>query len=171
VLGWTAARRTFSYFGWEETKGDDWDLLWTGRGQYDFLRQAVRACSATAAFPTQVYADPELNDLVYQDTRQTPYSAFGSSIAVLLCLQGLRDEPSPGRRHNHCFPSGLLAGMARTCLCHLVIVRCVYDTWGDRFCPSLRVRLEFGCCVSVPQGIKRAWSSATTPWSTSSGGA
>jgi hypothetical protein len=63
TYGGLAARRTLAYFGWEETKGDDWDLLWTGRGQYDFLRQA-----------------------------------------------GLRNEPAAGRRHNHCFPSGLLAG-------------------------------------------------------------
>ncbi len=63
TYGGLAARRTLAYFGWEETLGDDWDLLWTGRGQYDFLRQA-----------------------------------------------GLRNEPSVGRRHNHCFPSGLLAG-------------------------------------------------------------
>lgn len=61
--GGLAARHLFEYFGWEETRGDDWDLLWTGRGQYDFLRQV-----------------------------------------------GLRREPAPGRRHNHCFPSGLLAG-------------------------------------------------------------
>ena len=63
TYGGLAARRTLAYFGWEETAGDDWDLLWTGRGQYDFLREA-----------------------------------------------GLRNEPSAGRRHNHCFPSGLLAG-------------------------------------------------------------
>ena len=63
AYGGLAARRTLAYFGWEETRGDDWDLLWTGRGQYDFLRQA-----------------------------------------------GLRNEPAAGRRHNHCFPGGLLAG-------------------------------------------------------------
>ena len=67
AYGGLAARRTLAYFGWEETRGDDWDLLWTGRGQYDFLRQA-----------------------------------------------GLRNEPAAGRRHNHCFPGGLLAGNKRS---------------------------------------------------------
>ena len=40
TYGGGAARATFEYFGWEETRGDDWDLLWTGRGQYDFMRRA-----------------------------------------------------------------------------------------------------------------------------------
>ena len=31
AYGGLAARRTLAYFGWEETRGDDWDLLWTGR--------------------------------------------------------------------------------------------------------------------------------------------
>lgn len=40
VYAGKVARRTFGWFGYEETKVDDWDLLWTGKGQYQFLRNS-----------------------------------------------------------------------------------------------------------------------------------
>jgi hypothetical protein len=39
TYGSASARRIFRYFGWQETRADDWDLLWTGISQYSLLQK------------------------------------------------------------------------------------------------------------------------------------
>ena len=101
AYGGQAARKTFAYFGWEETRGDDWDLLWTGRGQYDFMRQA-----------------------------------------------GLRNPPpldQPGRRHNHCFPSGLIAGNKQSLVKRHNTMVDLYGSKDFAVCIFIRKSTSFAC--------------------------